>query len=292
MTRGLVIAISLVFAALAAALIWWFALRGGGGDGGAKNDATASDASGTASGRGVDLEKYRASIRERVEHAKRVAVRQRAARDAVVAKLADAGVGDGGVPAKPRFAGRELMEPQCILGTAELCAILEASITACDEGHGQACLAVGQYLVDNPPRPLITSAFFLYACKSGEEEGCARMRAIKENQVVACEDDAFQCAWVGYKSKDPVRLDEACAHGVADACVWFLDRDDVDPARSRTYLEAACQLGSSLACNELGRRLTPGCQPNEDGPCYAPDPAQAAEARAIACEAGFEEACG
>jgi TPR repeat protein len=290
MTRGVVIAVSLAFAALVAALISWFALRGGDA-GGAKHDATPAVASGTTAARGVDVEKYRASIRERIERAKQVAARPRATRDAGAATVVDAGVSDGGVPAKPRFAGRDLMEPQCILGTAELCAILDDSVTACDEGDGQACLAVGQYLVDNPPRPLITSAFFLYACKANEAEGCARMRAIKENQVVACEDDPFQCAWVGYKAKDPVRLDEACAHGVADACVWFLDRDDVDPARSRTYLEAACQLGSSLACNELGRRLTPGCQPNEDGPCYAPDPAQAAEARAIACEAGFAEAC-
>lgn len=87
---------------------------------------------------------------------------------------------------------------------------------------------------------------------------------------------------------------------MADACSWMEHVHVEDGEKSRTYLEAACQLGSPMACQELGRRLTPGCKPerplSEDGqpmyfPCHPPDPEQAAEAHAIACAAGFEEAC-
>jgi TPR repeat protein len=147
---------------------------------------------------------------------------------------------------------------------------------------------------------MVALSFFLYACRAGDEEGCARLKEAKEPTDAPCADDPFRCSWVALKDKDKVRMDEACTEGVADACVWFLNEYEHDPERARTYLEHACQLGSPMACEELGRRLMPGCTPrrevDEDGvaidwPCYAPDAAEAAEARAIACEAGFEEAC-
>jgi len=64
-----------------------------------------------------------------------------------------------------------------------------------------------------------------------------------------------------------------------------------EPDKARRYLEAGCQLGSPLLCNELGRRLRPGCRPEPDAPCLPPDPDEAAEAREMACEAGFADAC-
>jgi TPR repeat protein len=80
---------------------------------------------------------------------------------------------------------------------------------------------------------------------------------------------------------------------VADACTFFITKYETegDPARARAYLETACQHGSPLACNELGRRLLPGCAPEPGAPCYPPDPDEAAAARAIACEVGFADAC-
>jgi TPR repeat protein len=184
------------------------------------------------------------------------------------------------------------MEPRCILGPGELCATLDESVTDCEHGDGQACLAVGQYLADTPPRPLIAISFFLYACKAGEQDGCARMKEIKDGPARPCEEDIFTCAWQGYRGGgNAERLDDACSLGVADACAWLEDHYKDDAPRARAYLETSCQLGNPMACQELGRRLTAGCAPGPDGPCYPPDAGEAAEAKAIACEAGFAEAC-
>jgi hypothetical protein len=172
----------------------------------------------------------------------------------------------------------------------------------CADGDAQACLAVGQYLTDTPPRNLTAIVFFAAACKVGDEVACAREKEIKTPMTAPCLDDLFRCAWQAYRSQDLARLEEACTEGVADACSWLIMKaDDLDDLEtSRTYLEHACQLGSPLSCQELGRRLDPRCRPerprSEDGqpmyfPCFPPDPDQAAEARAIACEAGFAEAC-
>lgn len=290
MARGTTVAVSLAPVALGAALIWWFALRGNGEGGGASRTHRASPTR-----RGVDVETYRASYRQRLASARQVAARRRAAaarprNDVDAARAA----------AARTFLMRDMMEPRCILGPGELCAALDEPVTDCADGDAGACLAVGQYLADTPPRPLIAISFFHYACKAGDEEGCRRMKEVKEPMTASCADDPFRCGWLAARSQDPAQLDAACTEGVADACAFMEHLHVEDTETSRTYLEAACQLGSPLACQELGRRLMPGCEPerplSEDGqpmyfPCYPPDPVQAAEARAIACEAGFEEAC-
>ncbi|HUQ01913.1 MAG TPA: hypothetical protein VM261_05420 [Kofleriaceae bacterium] len=259
-----------------------------------RGDAKRETAPPRANAKGVDVERYRASYRQRLEAARQVVARRRAAQVAASAGQ-DAGTAEAQARAAEArtFLMREMMEPQCILGPAELCATIDEPVSDCAAGDGRACLAVGQYLADTPPRPLIAISYFLYACKAGDEEGCKRMKEVKEPTDAPCTDDVFRCGWLAYRSHDPARLDEACTEGVADACSWLITSYDRanDLERSRTYLEAACQLGSPMACNELGRRLMPGCKPEADEPCYAPDPAEAAEARTIACEAGFAEAC-
>ncbi len=233
----------------------------------------------------LDVELYRQAYRTRRERAKEVA-RQHAMRMAASS--------DGGVSAGLRAARAEgrmqLIEPQCILGPAELCELLRETVVDCANGDGVACLAVAQYLQDTPPRPLVALSYLLFACQEGEQEGCARMAVVKDKARPEgpCDDDVFRCAWWSYIRKDEVMLDQVCALGVADACAHLEYANQGDPARARTYLEIACQLGNPMTCRELARRLTPGCRPsNDDGPCYRPDPAEAEAARTIACEAGF-----
>lgn len=295
MARGPVITVSLALVALAAALVWWLVLRGGNGAGGGDRSRVGARSGPTS--RGVNLEAFRADYRARLERARAVAARRRDARGDAGSSTttADAGTSDGGVKPIGNLL-RQLMEPRCILGPGELCALLDETVTDCEAGDAQACLAVGQYLEDTPPRPLMARSFFMAACRAGEEIGCERDRVLKDPQAVAsCEDDVFRCVWVAYKAHDIARLDEACMLGVADACAVVLYEHDKagDHARGRAYLEQSCQLGNPMACQELGRRLTSGCvpAPEDDSPCYAPDPAEAAEALLIACEAGFEEAC-
>lgn len=111
------------------------------------------------------------------------------------------------------------------------------------------------------------------------------------SERVACEQDLFLCAWQAYRRSDESQLDEACSLGVADACAVMFDKSSSDPERARAYLEAACQLVNPMTCKELGSRLAGDCVPALDHPCYQPDPAEAAKAFAIACEAGSEAAC-
>lgn len=258
-------------AVIAGLLIWWMT-RGGEAVKGQR--------------RTIDVEVYRQAYKERLEGARRVK-QQRAQR-----VKSDAGVRDAGAfgvsAEEARVKGvMSLIEPQCILGPAELCDALRDSVVDCGAGDGAACLAVGQYLADTPPRPLMAISYFMYACRSGEPEGCARMEATKVKPEGPCEDDVFACGWWGYRQKDEGVLDDACAAGMADACAWMIDASKGNPARERGYLEIACQLGNPMTCQELARRLSPGCKPEPDLPCYAPEPAEAEAARTIACEAGF-----
>ncbi len=184
-----------------------------------------------------------------------------------------------------------MLTPECILGPADLCASIAGTVDACDEGDASACLAVGQYLQDEPPRPLVALSFFYYACKGGDQAGCDRKAELKAPMTTPpapCEDDPLACAWQAMRTKDEERFDHACSLGVADACAYMMDATKDDPERARAYLETACQLGNPMTCVELGRRLTPGCT---EAPCYAPEPQAAAAAWTIACEVGFTEAC-
>ncbi len=233
----------------------------------------------TAPSRGLDVAAFRTRLAAR-RAAARALQRQHPARPPAPGATRSA-------MASMALAGR-MVEPQCILGPADLCATIAEPVDACDQGDASACLAVGQYLQDNPPRPLIALSFFLYACRRGDQAGCdrvAELKALPATPLAPCDDDPMACAWQGYRGKDADQLDHACAAGVADACAWLSER--AEPARQRTYLELSCELGNPMACVELGRRLSPGC----DEDCYPPDPAAAAAASTIACEVGFTDAC-
>lgn len=195
--------------------------------------------------------------------------------------------------ARRSFLLDSMVRPRCMIGPGELCAILEDPILECDDGDAQACLAIGQYLQDTPPRPLIAVVFFHRACKLGEAEACARVAVFKKDPSrtrIVCADDPLGCAWQAQHAADPVQTDEACTAGVADSCasMVMLAEDEDDPVAGRAYLEASCQLGNALACWGLADRLSPDC---DEAPCYPPDPSQAAAASTIACEAGFIEYC-
>lgn len=234
----------------------------------------------------IDVARFRTDYQTRLEHARRVVERQRALRQQRRAAV------DGGVRLM-RDGGRMMLEPECILGPAELCAILDDPVTDCDAGDGRACIAVGQYLADTPPRPMVATAFFLYACQVGDQEGCTLLDRSKDERPFPCEEDPLRCSWVAFKTKDHEKLADACSLGVADACSWVsLEYEKQgEVARARAYLETGCQLGSPLMCSELGRRLLPGCKPEDNAPCYPPEPDEAAAALAIACEVGFTDAC-
>lgn len=234
----------------------------------------------------LDVDAFRAEQAARLRRAKELAARPVAA----VRSAAAAGTwpmqGSGPAP----NMGKDLTTP-CILGPGKLCATLADLIDGCDAGDASDCLAVGQFLADTPPRPLIASVFFTQACRIGDAAGCERLDELKPPSTVPCDQDPFACAWRGYRSHDPTLLDQACSLGAADACLSMELLTANDVARSRSYLERACQLGNPMSCEELGRRSSPGCTPSAESPCYPPDPAQAAAAFAIACSAGLETAC-
>ena len=187
-----------------------------------------------------------------------------------------------------RDAGKDLIDPSCVLGPAELCDALADLIIDCDAGDASDCLAVGQFLADTPPRPLIAITFFLQACRIGDPTGCERLDALKEPPSVPCAEDPFACGWWAYRSNDAALLDEACTQGVGDACAARSHQTHDDIGRARSYLESACQHGNPMTCMELAHRLSADCVPDELRSCYPPDAAQARAALEIACSAGWD----
>ena len=182
-----------------------------------------------------------------------------------------------------------LLSPRCFIGPADLCETLLEPAGACAEGDASACLAVGQYIADTPPRSSIAMSFFRKGCELGDAESCERIKPPAEGEVIDCAVDLMRCAVQARKQNDRVRGAEACDRGVADACDFMMreaaiarDRDLV-----RTYLTKGCQLGSPMLCQMLGDRLSPGCT----GDCLPPDAERAAAAWAFACESGLETAC-
>ncbi|HVV83532.1 MAG TPA: hypothetical protein VHE35_10690, partial [Kofleriaceae bacterium] len=189
-----------------------------------------------------------------------------------------------------------MITPRCLLGPADLCATIADTVDACDAGDGQACLAVGQFLEDEPPRPLVLVTFYALACKDGEQAGCDRETAIKSAAALPrpCADDPVACAWAATQhGHDEARLDEACSLGVADACADLLEHVGDDPVRERAYLETACQAGSPMACAGLARALAPSCAntAGEGLHCLPRDPEVSGEASTMACEVGFTDLC-
>ncbi len=265
--RRLALALAL---AATVAIALWAGLRRRGRDSEPTRDAVTP----TSGGR-LDVSRFRERLAQRRARAKAFQSRP-STRGKGVSKLGS--------------LGSSMLSPRCILGPADLCDAIASTVADCDAGDGSACLAVGQYLEDAPPRPLIVMSFYFYACKHGEQAGCDRRDALKApaaDPPTPCADDPMACAWQGSRAKDPARLDQACAHGVADACAWMAHHHEADPARARVYFEAGCELGSPLVCDELARRLSPDC----DEDCYPSDPAAALAAATIACEVGFDDAC-
>lgn len=190
-------------------------------------------------------------------------------------------------PAPPIFVA--LLSPACAIGPAELCAILIEPARACADGDATACLAVGQYLEDTPPRSLLALSFFKKACELGDAEACARRKELASGELVDCAVDALRCARQAAQQHDGVRGAQACDLGVAAGCDVAMSEAVIagDRAAARAYLTRSCQLGSPGMCQLLGNRLSPDCT----GDCFDPDPEQAAAALAFACESGFLNAC-
>lgn len=231
--------------------------------------------------RRVDVAAFRADVAHRLERVRALAPAP--PKPASPTTSASSSFGKGVMPG----LGAELTKRPCVLGTDALCTAIAPLVTACDGGDARACIAVGSYLADTPPRPLIASVYFLQACRIGDVEGCDRLDDSKGPVPDDCAADPFVCAWRAYRAKDQAALDEVCALGVADACAFMADATKGDVEVSRAYYEAGCQLGSPMQCAELGHRLQPSCVPSPEQVCYPPDPAQAAAALAIACAAGW-----
>jgi hypothetical protein len=234
----------------------------------------------------VDVAAFHADVAQRLERARRLAPTP--PKPASPATSASKFFRTGVVP----HAGANLITDHCVLGPQTLCTTLLPLATACDGGDARACIAVGEYLADTPPRPLIATMYFMQACRIGDVEGCDRIDDTKGPIPDDCAEDPFVCAYRAYRAKDQpelarTALDQACALGVADACAYMANATKGDVETSRAYFEAGCQLGSPMQCAELAHRLEPSCVPSPEQPCYAPDPAQAAAALAIACAAGW-----
>jgi hypothetical protein len=251
-----------------AAAIAWFAL-------GHRAHARATRS------RRIDVAAFQSDLAQRLDRARKLAPAQPkpSSPPTSTSKFFRTGV----VP----HAGAQLIEHQCTIGPQALCTALTPLVTLCDDGDALSCMAVGEYLADTPPRPLIANVYFLQACRIGDAEGCDRLDDLKGPVPDDCAADVFACAWRAYRAHDEAALDQACALGVADACAGMAFATKADAEVSRAYLEAGCQLGSPQQCAELAHRLEPACAPSAEQVCYPPDPAQAAAALAIACAAGW-----
>lgn len=175
----------------------------------------------------------------------------------------------------------------CLLGPAEMCAALTPLVTGCDDGDASDCLAVGQFLVDTPPRPLIARTYFIQACRIGDPTGCERADELDPKSGLSCEQNAVACTLRGLVTHNPELLEDACTRGVADACSILSSFVEGDVDRARGLLARSCQLGFPLACLALGKRLSADCVTTESIPCFPPDPDQATAALAIARAAGW-----
>jgi|JI10StandDraft_1071094.scaffolds.fasta_scaffold35105_5 hypothetical protein len=167
-----------------------------------------------------------------------------------------------------------LTTPTCALGHAALCDALQPPVDACAAGDGAACFAVAERLDRQPP--YAAGAVFVYAaaCRLGVEAGCAASAA---TAPLDCAVDVGRCAAAARGDRE--RLAPLCARGSADACAMMAIDADGTPIGD-AYLIAACQRGGALACGEVARRYA------------GPDPALAAVAGQLACEAGVADACG
>jgi TPR repeat protein len=235
--------------------------------------------------RALEAAKFRDYIGSRAEHAKTLVVD-------VPTTVMNGSLHQWPIQGRGGIVGveRGVLEP-CVLGAAELCNAVRPLTRACERHDARACLAAGQFLTDAPPYPLAASVYFLNACLIGDAEGCERIYESDEEPKRSCDSDPFACGRHAMATLDRGLLDEACSAGVADACSMMLRFTRDDPDTSRAYLEAACQLGMPMACEEVGRSLSPGCVVGDFQYCYSPDLAEAQAAYKMACEAGWASAC-
>ncbi len=259
------IAIGVVLAAIA--VIAWWRLRG--------DEAMVRKTHATR----LDPQKLRKEQAARLERAKQLAARPRS-NPVQATELIDR-------------IFRSLVDP-CALGPRAMCDAIAELIVACEGGDAEECTAIGEFLQDTPPRPLIAIVFFMQGCKLGDEAACKRFELLKHPPEVACDADVALCAARAYRATPPDRtlLDESCALGVADSCGYMAYLTETDAEQSRAYYEAGCQLGSPMMCQELGERLAAGCKTNDIRPtCYPPDPAESKTALDMACASGFGNGC-
>ena len=256
-----------------AALVLGLALTRQSGRPGTSTTHGAIDSRARSLGR-LDLPSYRAQQARLREGARRIA--ERLARPV---KAHDERANAVRSAARVTFS---VFDP-CEFG-ADVCASVYAIADDCMDGDADTCLALAQFLSENPPRPMIAVSFFYAACRGGSAEACARLEQTSGPMTKPCAEDPFVCAFAATRTADVAVLDEACTLGVADACsaLTILDKD---PSNARSYLERSCQLGSALACLELAKRLSTECRPAPRRECYAPDALQAAAALEIGCTA-------
>jgi hypothetical protein len=222
-----------------------------------------------------------------VSRLREATARQREAVRGIAARFPRAAPATG---ARPRSILTKLVSNYCFIGPRDLCDTLLEPAGACADGDASACLAVGQYIADTPPRSTVARLFFRKGCELGDAAACQRIKELADGEIVDCAADVLRCAIQARRDEDPVRSHEACELGVADACDFMMREAAIggDRAQVRAYLAKGCQLGSPMLCEMLGSRLAPGCK----GDCLPPDPEQSAAALAFACESGHTEACG
>jgi hypothetical protein len=178
----------------------------------------------------------------------------------------------------------DLTGTTCWLGARAVCDALTPLVESCDAGSAADCNVVAQYIADEPPRMLIGISFIARACALGDQAACARRDAAR-TATTPCESDPWACSFRASLTQDAALHEQACALGAAESCQILAAT--ADPATARALVETGCQLGNPISCMALAHQLAPSCQPQPHEPCFPPDASEAAEARAIACEAGW-----
>ncbi len=234
----------------------------------------------------LDVAAFRAVLAERVRRAKQIQVTRPAGSPAEPPR-SKAWEKKGSGPIKGVVD--LLRDRQCWVGPMALCDALQPLAEACAQGDARSCIAVGQYLSDEPPRILTAVIFFHAACRIGDEDGCKRLDAI-EVAPETCEEDPFACQWRAYKSKDMALHDQACSLGAGESCA-MIAFEEKDSHKRLSYYETACQLGHTGACDLIVKLSSPTCEDDDGDYCLPVDEEAAARAKVIACEAGFTEHC-
>jgi len=186
------------------------------------------------------------------------------------------------------YQSRWFLETPCRIGPLEACGVLGPIVDECDGGDARSCIALGQYLADNPPRTLFARLFFEQACRLGDPAGCERLDDLEPGASRACEDDPWACS-ARATGTDLATHEEACTLGAADSCV-AIGSESEDLAEKAAYYETACQLGDLRICSSLATLLSPECDEDRWG-CLPIDEEGAARAREMACAAGHSKHC-